>query len=642
MPRGRGVRGNQRNQTVVQENVHHVESEQDPAELYEFEGHGMNRPDGQLNLTDFELNEEMPIRMLTANNPQAAQNITLFSFKDHQYRITDLVDQTTTHLAVDSKIVLKDSDEARDQDAYHDDRRIEIERLTQNAGDNDMKKSVRNQFNFSERTAQTFNNSIRNRSLQTEPPIMKDNHNTVTQWEIWDVYMEELENSRRASEEQKGKDKDKKKRQEDALYSSSMKHSLKIMERMIIQNAMEEEFYDYKYYEHKIDEARPDEGSLLPLWRFSSEKSKRKQVTSICWNPKYKDLFAISYGSYDFLKQSTGLICCYSLKNVMHPEYAFTTESGVMCLDFHPSHPALLCVGVYDGTVLVYDIRIKHNRPIYQSTVRTMKHTDPVWQVSWQREDLTKNINFFSISSDGRVTNWILMKNKLEPEEVMKLKLVNSQKDAELEEEASLSGLAGGMCFDFHPSAEHMFIVGTEEGKIYKCSKAYSGQYLEVYDGHFMAVYSVKWNSFHEKIFISCSADWTIKLWDHTQKSAIMSFDLGCAVGDVAWSPYSSTVFSAVTSDGYLHVYDLAHEKHRHLANQQVVKRAKLTHVAFNPLEPIILVGDDRGGVNCSKLSPNLRRTAKIPEDKEDTWTQRDAEVDKMNRILKNIDRDNY
>ena len=28
-----------------------------------------------------------------------------------------------------------------------------------------------------------------------------------------------------------------------------------------------------------------------------------------------------------------------------------------MCLDFHPKTPALLAVGLYDGTVLVYDIR---------------------------------------------------------------------------------------------------------------------------------------------------------------------------------------------------------------------------------------------------------------------------------------------
>ena len=47
----------------------------------------------------------------------------------------------------------------------------------------------------------------------------------------------------------------------------------------------------------------------------------------------------------------------------------------------------------------------------------------------------------------------------------------------------SRTGLAGGCCFDFNRHNEHLFIVGTEEGKIHKCSKAYSGQYLETYEG---------------------------------------------------------------------------------------------------------------------------------------------------------------
>jgi dynein intermediate chain 1 len=82
------------------------------------------------------------------------------------------------------------------------------------------------------------------------------------------------------------------------------------------------------------------------------------------------------------------------------------------------------------------------------------------------------------------VTNWLLMKNKLEAEEVIKLKLVIDQ-DKELVEnkkEAFLYGLAGGMCFDFNKFDDHLFLVGTEEGKIHLCSKAYSGQYLETYE----------------------------------------------------------------------------------------------------------------------------------------------------------------
>ena len=97
-----------------------------------------------------------------------------------------------------------------------------------------------------------------------------------------------------------------------------------------------------------------------------------------------------------------------------------------------------------------------------------------------------------------------------------------------------------------------------------------------------------------------------------------MSFDLFNAVGDVAWAPYSSTVFSAVTSDGKVHVFDLNENKHEPLCEQKVVKRARLTHVMFNPRDPVILVGDDRGGVNSLKLSPNLRKLVDAGQKKED------------------------
>ena len=68
-------------------------------------------------------------------------------------------------------------------------------------------------------------------------------------------------------------------------------------------------------------------------------------------------------------------------------------------------------------------------------------------------------------------------------------------------------------------------------------------------------------------------------------------------------------MFAAVTSDGKVHVFDLAENKHEPLCEQKVVKRAKLTHVSFNRKDPIIVVGDDRGGCNSLKLSPNLRST---------------------------------
>lgn len=428
------------------------------------------------------------------------------------------------------------------------------------------------------------------------------------------------------------------KTKDDMVHSVKMGAALKILERMVNQNAEDEIFQDFKYWEDASDTFREGEGSLLPLWRFSTERSKRKQVTALAWNPKYPDLFAVGYGSYDFMRQGSGMICCFSLKNTSYPEYTFYPESGVMCLDFHPDHSSLLAVGCYDGTVMVYDVRSKGNRCLYMSSIKTGKHTDPVWQVYWQEEDLAKELNFFSISSDGRVANWIMSKNELKMEPVMQLKLVSTIKDDP--EETSLSGLAGGCCFDFNRVHEHLFIVGTEEGKIHKCSKAYSGQYLETYIGHHMAIYTIRWNPFHPRVFMSCSADWTVKLWDRDVATPIKSFDLGNAVGDVAWSPFSSTVFAAVTSDGKVHVYDLSENKHEPLCEQKVVKRAKLTKVCFNQTAPILVVGDDRGGVISLKLSPNLRKVHE-PRDEEGNVIEHDPiqlQIEKMEKLLQTAD----
>ena len=75
-----------------------------------------------------------------------------------------------------------------------------------------------------------------------------------------------------------------------------------------------------------------------------------------------------------------------------------------------------------------------------------------------------------------------------------------------------------GVSFDFHKQKENLFLVGTEGGRILKCSKAYSSQFLGAIQAHQMAVDAVRWNPFHPDIFISCSADWTVKIWDYNYR----------------------------------------------------------------------------------------------------------------------------
>ena len=68
-------------------------------------------------------------------------------------------------------------------------------------------------------------------------------------------------------------------------------------------------------------------------------------------------------------------------------------------------------------------------------------------------------------------------------------------------------------------------------------------------------------------------------------------------------------------------MYDLAVDKYEPLCDQQISKKGKLTRIAFNPVYPIILVGDDRGNVISLKLSPNLRKAMAVSSNHTTAYT---------------------
>ncbi|TPX44808.1 hypothetical protein SeMB42_g03483 [Synchytrium endobioticum] len=644
------------------------------------------KPPGQLQLSDPELNEELT-RILNANNPQAPQNIARYNNTDRAFKTVPYAEHVVVHFEFDGYMIYTGGDDADAPNplvavaaglnnlvtsatsAANDAPQPQPppRPTTGDPGEGDdatgdpvspskAAPPSRNQFNFSERASQTLNHPYRDRWTNTDPPPRRTFADTVNQFAIYDAYIEDAQQKEKAAAKAKAPAAGVKAQKDDhtALIPPSdapphseseihrnaeLRRALAMVERMANQNTFDQVTQDYKYWEDAGDEFREGRaGVLLPLWKFICEKEKKKQTTAICWNPEKHDLFAVGYGSYEFTRQGPGMVACFSLKNPSHPEYLCVTEAGVMSVDFHPQYPSLFAVGLYDGSVAVYDLKKKTDAPIFKSTSKS-KHADPVWQVSWQKDDLDDNSNFFSISSDGRVVQWTLLKNELVMGDVIKLTVennvgpmvdlapapgpslaphpasapVNSAAAAalNLDHDKKLFGLEGGCSFDFNRASDHLFIVGTEEGRLHKCSKLYNSQYLLSFEGHQMAVYTAKYNPFLARVFLTASADWTVKLWDHDQTKPLMSFDLCSPVGDVAWAPYSSSVFAACTSDGKVYVYDLSINKYVPICEQPVVKKAKLTHLAFSVNEPILLVGDDRGHVQSLKLSPNLRRPAR-------------------------------
>lgn len=112
-------------------------------------------------------------------------------------------------------------------------------------------------------------------------------------------------------QKEKDKSKDDKKARKDEVKQN--KHELKlkmaaelnqkylkcwqILERMINQNIYKDIAHDYRYWEDPADEYREAEGTLLPLWKFVYDRTKKLSITDVLFNPNYYDLFAVSYGS---------------------------------------------------------------------------------------------------------------------------------------------------------------------------------------------------------------------------------------------------------------------------------------------------------------------------------------------------------
>jgi len=191
------------------------------------------------------------------------------------------------------------------------------------------KRKLVNQFNFCERAALTYTNPKRSVDTQTIPPPRSTYGANVLQWNIYDSYAEDFAAQQREKEkkdEKKAKDKSKQKKTTEKNEAEELNRKYlkcwQILERMINQNIYDDIAHDYRYFEDPADEYREGEGVLLPLWKFTYERTKRMTVTDLMFNPEYFDLFAVCYGSYDFLKQpNEGCVCLFTIKNPSYPDY---------------------------------------------------------------------------------------------------------------------------------------------------------------------------------------------------------------------------------------------------------------------------------------------------------------------------------
>ncbi|XP_030109420.1 dynein axonemal intermediate chain 4 isoform X3 [Mus musculus] len=492
---------------------------------------------------------------------------------------------------------------------------------------------------YVERMMQTFNGAPKNKEVQCEKIILEEKDSESSSlMDIENVILAKVQ-------------EDEEDNSEAILKSDKLHQDLFYMERVLMENVFQPKLAAYRqlpvYKEHepeepeetlqvenlKVAEDEPKkedeeevemeleleiatEQSTIPanlerLWSFSCDLTKGLNVSSLSWNKANPDLLAVGYGNFGFREQKKGMACCWSIKNPMWPERIYQSSYGVTSVDFSNSSPNLLAVGYHNGTVAIYNVQSSHNIPVLDSSESPQKHLGPVWQVQWIEQDRgttgdDKREILVSISADGRISKWIIRKG-LDCHDLMRLKRTTAtggKKGGEKEKkgEALISRQAPGMCFAFHPKDTNIYLAGTEEGLIHKCSCSYNEQYLETYRGHKGPVYKVTWNPFCPDVFLSCSADWGVMIWHQDTVKPFLSFyPTTYVVYDVSWSPKSAYIFAAA-NENRVEIWDLQISTLDPLIVNVANPGIKFTTVLFAKETDCLLVGDSDGQVAVYEL----------------------------------------
>jgi WD40 repeat protein len=365
------------------------------------------------------------------------------------------------------------------------------------------------------------------------------------------------------------------------------------------------------------------------LWRFGDAMTKGKNVSCLSWNRKNIDILAAGYGEYGVpgaagaLTPSvsaangtvySGFVCCWSLKNPCAPERVIKIESdaGVSAMHFSSTHPSLLAVGNTDGTLALYDVRKHGNSPALKTTVSTGQHTGTIWEVKWveKAKDRTASENLISISADGHVMEWSIKKGLERTADLMKLKRQPAPTGEGASayaksgaKEALLSRQSGGMCFDMNWEEPLTYVVGTEDGTVHRCTKSQNENFLLDYTPHAEPVYRIRWSPFHHEYFLTCSADWTARLYHWDRADYVSRFDSNNkdAIHDICWSPRNSTLFAAATAKGRVDVWDLSDTNSP--ADSLSLGKSLNCLLFAEQDSPLLTVGDVDGFVTVVKLN---------------------------------------
>jgi WD40 repeat protein len=382
------------------------------------------------------------------------------------------------------------------------------------------------------------------------------------------------------------------------------------------------------------------------LWSFTSDYVRGRTVTDMCWNSLDTDLLAVGYGKYSYQDRKNGLVCCWTIKNPIQPERKYKFDSPVTSVKFSTDRPNLLACGFYNGSVIILDISSRNKTIIALSSRETSPSYEPVWQIFWFRDDdyQQNEEQLMTSCQDGRICkyrrgkslNCFPMMRVTHMEE--KVKGIDQSRKCRAHG-IPVSRHPAALVLTRHPVDTLTYFVGTDDGCIHKCSISYLHHRTNIFIAHNGPLYSMQFSPFCSKIFLTCGADWCIRIWTEDVGQPLLTLNTSMeAVRSAAWSPVNAIIIASISSND-IYFWDIRHKTFVPASTTKSPTDKGNLIIQFTSSGLNLVVGDGDGAVHLYGLqdmpfSPFYQEIALVQAIKEALITR--PEVLKMlNKIGK-------
>lgn len=354
--------------------------------------------------------------------------------------------------------------------------------------------------------------------------------------------------------------------------------------------------------------------ALAPLCTIPGNSLHSRATTCLAWSPHNPELLLAGFSAPAATNDEDGLVLVWAIPRVLQQgsEFTFTCQSAVMSAVFSPAQPQCIIGGTHSGQLVLWDMRAHGRAPVLCRAPSKRSHTYPVYSLSVidQHSSISDPTTsevpglgsssqqlLASLSSDGRICIWSLHNLSIP------LETFDTQSSARATEVTAMAA----------PSySSSSFVVGGEDGGLLTFNTR--NQLLgtaERAEGaqHTAPVLGI---DFHppsptaafdslSRLFLSCSADWTVKLWSAAKaqnpaRSLHTFADAGDCVFGVQWSPVHPATFASADGQGRLCLWDITRNLETPIDCSAC--GAPATCVRWNAAGTKIAVGDSLAGVS--------------------------------------------